>query len=125
MRQDKRPICQDGASHLRQAILELAIRDYLCALKCRANGTQARHSVKRLEEFFLSEYGQFLSDGHGKDIINRCRKEVPIQSIQVEITCSEGFSDRERQHLLGEITGWLMQKYPGSFIVKGGDQCGD
>lgn len=120
MQHDRRPLCHDGAARLRQAILELAIRDYLCALKCRARGEQARHSVKRLEEFFLSEYGQFLSDGHGKDIINRCRREVPVQTIQVEITCSEGFTDRDRQRLLGQITGWLMQQYPGSFIVKGG-----
>lgn len=124
MRYDRRPLCHDGAGRLRQAILELAIRDYLCALKCRANGTQARHSVKRLEEFFLSEYGQFLSDGHGEDIINRCRKEVPVQTLRVEITCREGFTERERQHLLGEITGWLMQKYPGAFVVKGGGENG-
>lgn len=124
MQHDRKPLCHDGAARLRQAILELAIRDYLYALKCRANGTQARHSVKRLEDFFLSEYGQFLSDGHGKDIINRCRREVPVQSIQVEITCSEGFTDRDRQRLLGEITGLLMQKYPGSFIVNGGGSDG-
>ena len=33
--------------------------------------------------------------------------------------CQDGAS-----HLLGEITGWLMQKYPGSFIVKGGGSDG-
>lgn len=120
MKQDRRPMCTDGAGMLRQAILELAIRDYINALKSRANGGQVKHSIARLEGFFLSEYGQFLSDGHGRDIIRRCRKQVPVQSIHVEINCSDGFSDRERQHLLGEITGWLMQKYPGSFIVKGG-----
>ena len=124
MKEDRRSICADGASLLRQAILELAIRDYVNALKSRARGEQARHSLKRLEEFFLSDYGQFLSDGHGEDIIRRCRKQVPMQSIHVEITCSDGFSDRERQHLLGEITGWLMQKYPGSFLVNGGGENG-
>lgn len=124
MQYDRKPMCHDGAARLRQAILELAIRDYLCALKCRAKGEQARHSVKRLEEFFLSDYGQFLSDGHGEDIIRRCRKQVPVRSILMEITCDDGFSDRERQHLLGEITGWLLQKYPGSFLVNGGGENG-
>ena len=124
MQYDRKPMCHDGAGRLRQAILELAIRDYQCALKCRARGEQARHSVKRLEEFFLSEYGQFLSDGHGEDIIRRCRKQVPVRSIHVEITCNDGFSDRERQHLLGEIAGWLLQKYPGSFLVNGGGENG-
>lgn len=28
------------------------------------------------------------------------------------------------RQLLGEITGWLLQNYPGSFIVNGGGSDG-
>lgn len=119
MRQDKRPICQDGASHLRQAILELAIRDYLCALKCRANGTQARHSVKRLEEFFLSDYGQFLSNGHGEDIIRKCRDRVGDHTLRLNIEC-KGFTDAQKRRLLEDLTAFIAGRYPEAIVVRGG-----
>lgn len=55
---------------LRLAIVELAVRDYEAALKY---GNEKE--IKSLERFFLSKWGQYLSDDHGEYIINRCRKE--------------------------------------------------
>lgn len=58
----------DGLILLQAAILEQAIHDYKIELKCGGG-----HS---LEKWFLSEWGQTLSRGHGDVIIERIRREV-------------------------------------------------
>ena len=58
----------EGLILLQTAILEQAIHDYKIELKCGA-----RH---RLEKWFLSEWRQMLSRGHGDEIIERCKREV-------------------------------------------------
>jgi hypothetical protein len=119
MRQDKRPICQDGASHLRAGILCQAVRDYEDALKCRAKGEYARHSIARLEEFFLGEYGQFLSNGHGEDIIRKCRDRVGDHTLRLNIDC-RGFTDAQKRRLLEDLTAFIAGRYPEDIVVRGG-----
>ena len=119
MRQDRRPICQDGASHLRVGILCQAIRDYEIALKCRAKGEYARHSIEKLEEFFLSEYGQFLSGGHGEAIIAKCKGRVGDNALRLTIDC-RGFTDGQKRRLLEDLTAFLAGRYPGAIVVRGG-----
>lgn len=58
----------EGLILLQAAILEQAIHDYKIELKC-GDG-------HRLEKWFLSEWGQMLSRGHGDEIIERIRREV-------------------------------------------------
>lgn len=58
----------EGLILLQAAILEQATHDYKMELK-RGGG----HS---LEKWFLSEWGQMLSRGHGDEIIERCKIEV-------------------------------------------------
>lgn len=58
----------EGLILLQAAILEQAIHDYKIELKCGGG--------HRLEKWFLSEWGQMLSRGHGDEIIERVRREV-------------------------------------------------
>nr|DAL94017.1 MAG TPA: hypothetical protein [Caudoviricetes sp.] len=58
----------EGLILLQAAILEQAIHDYKIELKCGGGHT--------LEKWFLSEWGQWISRGHGKEIIERCKREV-------------------------------------------------
>ena len=59
---------------LRAAILEQAIFDYKKALKKQNEGC-----IKALERWFLSPYGEFLSDDRGAFIIENCRKCVDMK----------------------------------------------
>lgn len=58
----------EGLILLQAAILEQAIHDYKIELKCGGG--------HRLEKWFLSEWGQMLSRGHGNEIIKRIKREV-------------------------------------------------
>ena len=58
----------EGLILLEAAILEQAIHDYKVELRCGGGDS--------LEKWFLSEWGQMLSRGHGEEIIERCRREV-------------------------------------------------
>lgn len=57
-----------GLILLQAAILEQAIYDYKVELKGGGGCL--------LEKWFLSEWGQMLSRGHGEEIIERVRREV-------------------------------------------------
>lgn len=56
---------------LRLAIVQQAVIDYKSALKCR-NFAQ----IAELERFFLGSWGQWLSGGNGKYIIEKCKQIV-------------------------------------------------
>lgn len=63
------------------AIIEQAVKDYKKALKdcddkSRIVQAKAQSTKRECEKFFLSEWGQLLTDGHGQLIIERCRREV-------------------------------------------------
>lgn len=58
----------EGLILLQAAILEQAIHDYKIELKCGGG--------RRLEKWFLSEWGQWISRDHGEEIIERCKREV-------------------------------------------------
>lgn len=60
----------DGYKNIRAAIIEQAIHDYRAALMS-GNGGKAFS----LERWFLSEWGQALSEYNGDKIIARVRKE--------------------------------------------------
>ena len=124
MKRDKRPICGDGVGYLRQGILEQAIRDYEVALRSRAKGECCRFSIGRLEDFFLSEYGQFLSNGHGETIIAMCKRRVGEHDIHLNIDC-KGFTEGQKRRLLEDLTAFLAGRYPGAIVVRGGGQRGN
>ena len=123
MQRDKRPIQQDGAGYLRQAILEQAIHDYIVALRSRAKGECCRFSIGRLEDFFLSEYGQFLSDWHGEEIIAMCKRRVGEHDIRLNIDC-KGFTEGQKRRLVEDLTAFLAGRYPGAIVVRGGGRRG-
>lgn len=68
--------------NLAYAIVKLAIEDYKEALEEEMNvwkiheRNAAKRSTKELERFFLSDWGQLLTDNHGEDIIRIIRKQV-------------------------------------------------
>lgn len=55
-------------------ILKQAKNDYITALK-----KNDFYKKNELEEFFLSDYGEALSRGHGEIIIHRCQRIVRNQ----------------------------------------------
>jgi len=61
----------EGYKYIRAAVLQQAVYDYKTAL-IRAHGGAAFS----LERWFLSEWGQAISDNNGEKIIQRVRKEV-------------------------------------------------
>ena len=70
-----------GYERVRVEIVRQAINDYEKALKRESKGKPplAIYSVKSLEKFFLSEWGQALSGNNGKYIIEKCRRRVEIK----------------------------------------------
>lgn len=86
-------ICIDGAHNLRVAILETAMRDYKTALRSKMTGCYSRYSVDAMEHWFLSPYGQWLSEEHGQDIIDRCQRDMGYREgtthldISVDVFC--------------------------------------
>ncbi len=66
----------EGLILLQAAILEQAIHDYKIELKCGGG--------HRLEKWFLSEWGQTLSRGHGEEIIERCKREVDYDKERID-----------------------------------------
>lgn len=64
-------MCDTGVENLRVAILFQAIKDYKFALR-----HNRQNEVYLLEKFFLSEWGELLSNYHGDYIIAECKKRV-------------------------------------------------
>ena len=60
----------DGYDALKVAIIRRAVSDYNISLRKNDLFHQ-----KKLEKFFLSEWGQMLSDNYGEYIIEQCKKE--------------------------------------------------
>lgn len=61
----------NGYQRVKYAIVEQAIFDYKRALK-----KKNQFDISTLEWFFMSEWGQGLSEGYGAFIIEQCRKCV-------------------------------------------------
>lgn len=64
----------DGYKRVQCAIVEQAIYDYKKALKKRNGG-----KITYFERWFLSEWGEMLSGGNGKYIIEQCRNCVGMK----------------------------------------------
>lgn len=77
-------IDNDGIHNLQVGILRQAMRDYKCALKGKTqfHADKRVWSAEELEDWFLGQYGQMLSDGHGRLLIEQCRRQVgvPLQA---------------------------------------------
>jgi hypothetical protein len=58
--------------NLRIAILRQAVTDYVRAL----TDEERKDEAADLERFFKSEWGEFLSGGHGDFIISECKRRV-------------------------------------------------
>ena len=83
----------EGLILLQAAILEQAIHDYKIELKCGGG--------HRLEKWFLSEWGQMLSRGHGDGIIERIRREVNNDVIDElkGVYYENGYPNTLKEHL--------------------------
>ena len=57
--------------NLAYAILQQAVKDYQTALQ---KGNEDR--IAYFENWFVSDWAQFLSDDMGEIIIERCRKQI-------------------------------------------------
>jgi hypothetical protein len=71
--------CIDPEIGLAAAILRVAAIDYEKALRRQMEEQESleiNKAVRRLEKFFLSDWGQLLSDSHGEIIIEKCRNNV-------------------------------------------------
>lgn len=61
---------EEGYKNLRDAILSQAAKDWRTAM---SKGYLSK--AARIEKFFLSDYGQLLSEGSGRYIIKRLKEE--------------------------------------------------
>jgi len=68
----------DGCTFLAAGILEQAINDYKLALRGKYKKPKGvpYDDCNTLEEFFLSDFGQDLSNNNGELIIQRCKDEI-------------------------------------------------
>lgn len=78
----------DGYINLQAAIIERAVADYKSALKgcekepkaddekAQSRYKKAQKTKRECEKFFLSKWGQTLTNGKGKLIICRCKREA-------------------------------------------------
>lgn len=69
----------EGCENLRAAILGQAAKDWRTAM---SKGYLSK--VARIEKFFLSPYGQLLSEGSGQYIINRLKEEFEYGRSEVD-----------------------------------------
>ena len=70
---------EEGYLALANAIVEQAAKDYrdtMKALKCRPGSKPAKKRLKKIEEFFTSEWCGKLTDVNGEYLINRLRRET-------------------------------------------------
>ena len=65
---------EEGFENLRIAILKRAVDDYIDALT-----VDNPKKAASIETFFLSEWGEFLSGGHGDFLITECRKRANVK----------------------------------------------
>lgn len=65
---------EEGFENLRTAILQQAAKDYIKALQ---DGKQGE--ARKVERFFKSEWGEFLSNGHGDFLISECKKRANLK----------------------------------------------
>lgn len=87
----------DGYINLQAAIIEQAVTDYKWALKMLEKSPEyfigrARHRYDEAEKkkiecekFFLSKWGQSLTNGKGEFIIDRCRREVAQEKKESDL----------------------------------------
>lgn len=69
----------DGYRALANAIVVQAVKDYrntMKALKRRPRSKPAKKRLKKIEEFFASEWCRKLTDVKGEYLINRLRRET-------------------------------------------------
>ena len=57
------------------AIIKQAVEDYKAALRGKKTAAKIK-TIRECEKFFLSKWGQTLTDGNGQIVIDRCRGEV-------------------------------------------------
>ena len=65
-----------GYLELQIAIINQANEDYRTALM-----ENKRKKIEKLEKFYLSTWGQLLTDYNGENIISRIRREVKNESF--------------------------------------------
>lgn len=75
----------DGYLALAAAIIQKAVCDYFKAAKSDRKNKYIE--MKRLEDFFLSDWGETLSFGQGVEIVRLCRKGA-----------EEILQEKKRQH---------------------------
>ena len=71
-------ICNNGLDLLRKAILKRAIYDYKRHLKAHN-----KYKSAEFENWFLSDYGEWLSGGNGVFIITHCKNNIKIKTNNI------------------------------------------
>lgn len=84
----------DGYIELIIAIIEQAKKDYKEALKdidsiSQETREKAQKRKRECERFFLGKWGQTLTDGHGRLIMNRCKEEVAQEKKESDLNGRE------------------------------------
>lgn len=64
----------EGFENLRMAILRQAATDYIKALK-----KDNKREAHKIERFFKSDWGEYLSGGHGEFIIDECKRRANMR----------------------------------------------
>lgn len=67
---------ENGYRNLQAAILTLAIFDFEKAIKKEKKSGKPSAERIALQKWFLSDWGELLSGGHGDYIISRCYNNV-------------------------------------------------
>ena len=98
---------------LRQEILKVAVDDYKTAIRKSKRLGEKCTQEQALENFFLGEWGQLLSNDNGEYIVERCRKEhryVPSTKSRPKLT-QEKQRELAADFLNGYTRASLADKY--------------
>lgn len=79
MKENCKNIDNDGFTSLCNAIVFQAVKDYkyyATILHKNPDNEMAKHEIKMLEQFFLSQYFEMLSDMDGENLLIRLREKI-------------------------------------------------
>ena len=88
---------------LRQEILKVAVDDYKTSIRKSKRIGYKCTQEQALENFFLGEWGQLLSNDHGEYIVERCRKDhryVPSPKSRPQLT-----KEKQRELIADYLNG--------------------
>ena len=78
MNEGKTPLDEEGCLRLTEALVRLAVEDYLRARRCLPCRS-ARKRITEIEDFFLSEHFRDLTGLNGRAVLQLVRREAQEQ----------------------------------------------